>query len=330
MFASLVDNTVDLETARNITSLLYRKKRAEFKDTSEMIENLLAKDADLVYGIGRETLPNIRDAWKRDEDFMAAYQEFIVKPAEQPWIGEPVAKVVNTRPQGMTTFPAEILSVMYSSCLTGIFAGAPLAVTMTFASFIRSLSLNTFGMACNALRGEGGYYHYLREILLSFMKCATVTVASALALFGAFKLVSRMSEQESGVTRTAKARGSQVRTYEESGISEGQQKMLMQATGSMLIVNSGKLTNCVFVGGHYVMVPYHLFTDYRGNVIADGEKVELTKVSWKDLTKTFLFDRKSVVRLTGNINEALARRGDVMPKDTYREDICLQASGFNV
>lgn len=330
-FATLVDSTVDLEMARNITSLLYKKKRAEFKQTSEMVEDLLATDADHVFALGQERLPTIKEAWKRDENFMAAYRKYITGPAQEELDLAPVtlqwnlqtSSPVNTRPQGLTGFPAEILATMYSSCLTGVFVGAPLAVTMSFASFIRTLSANTYGMASAFLRKEGGYYHYLKNILSSFAKCAVVTFVSALALFGAFKLVTKTSEQESGVTRTAKARGSQIRTYEESGISEGQQKMLVQATGSMMVQSSGKTTNCVFVGGHYVLVPYHLFTDYRGNVIADGEKIELTKTSWRDLLKSFLFERKSVVRLSGNIDEALARRVDVMPKDTYREDVCL-------
>lgn len=324
-YSSLVGHTIDLETARNITSLLYKKKRDEFQNTSEMVEDLLSADIDNVFSLGQEKLPDIRDAWKRDEDFMTAYRKYVVNPSGKPLVFQPnVAKdAVNTKSQGLSTIPSEILAALYSSCLTGVFVGAPVAVAVSFSAFIRRIAADTYGMAGLALRREGGYYHYLKDILSSFMKCAVVTMVSTLALFGAFKLVARINDQESGTTRTAKARGTQIRTYEESGISEGQQKMLVQATGSMLVSSSGKITNCVFIGGHYVLVPYHLFTDYRGNLIAEGEKIELSKVTWKDLMKSFLFDRKSLVRLSGNIDEALARRCDVMPKDTYREDVCL-------
>jgi hypothetical protein len=324
-FNSLVGYTVDLETARNITSLLYKKKRDEFQQTAGMVEDLLTADMDNVFGLGREKMPALREAWKRDEDFMAAFQKYVTDPSGKPLVFQPdLAKdTVHTKSQGLSTIPTEILAALYSSCLTGVFVGAPVAVAVSFSAFIRRLAADTYGMAGLVLRREGGYYHYLKDILSSFMKCAVVTMVSALALFGAFRLVASINVPESGTTRTAKARGAQVRTYEESGISEGQQRMLVQATGSMLVTSSGKITNCVFVGGHYVLVPYHLFTDYRGNLIAEGEKIELSKVSWKDLMKSFLFDRKSITRLSGNIDEALARRCDVMPKDTYREDVCL-------
>lgn len=325
MFTSLVGSTVDLETARNITSLLYRKKRDEFRDTSEMVEDLLTTDFDATFNIGREAAPKIRDAWKQDGDFVAAYSKYIIEPSKKPWIhGErTIPSTVNTRQQGISRLPLDFLATVYSNCLMGVFVGAPVAVAASFAYFIRRLAANTYGIAGNLLRREGGYYHYLKDILFSFTKCAAVTIVSSLALFGAFKLVSKSSDAESGTSRTAKARTAQVRTYEESGISEGQQKMLVQATGSMHVSSSGKITNCVFVGGHYVLVPYHLFTDYRGNLIAEGEKIELTKVTWRDLLKSFLFDRKSLVRLSGNIDEALARKGNVLPKDLYREDVCL-------
>jgi len=324
-FNSLVGHTVDLETARNITSLLYKKKRDEFQKTAEMVEDLLTADMDNVFGLGREKMPTFREAWKRDEDFMAAFKKYVTDPSGKPLVFEPdLAKdTVHTKSQGLSTIPTEILASLYSSCLTGVFVGAPVAVAVSFSAFIRRLAADTYGMAGLVLRREGGYYHYLKDILSSFMKCAVVTMVSSMALFGAFKLVASINVPESGTTRTAKARGAQVRTYEESGISEGQQRMLVQATGSMLVTSSGKITNCVFVGGHYVLVPYHLFTDYRGNLIAEGEKIELSKVSWRDLMKSFLFDRKSITRLSGNIDEALARRCDVMPKDTYREDVCL-------
>lgn len=325
MFTSLVGSTVDLETARNITSLLYRKKRDEFRDTSEMVEDLLTTDFDATFNIGREAAPKIRDAWKQDGDFVAAYSKYIIEPSKKPWIHSErtIPSTVNTRQQGISRLPLDFLATVYSNCLMGVFVGAPVAVAASFAYFIRRLAANTYGMAGNLLRREGGYYHYLKDILFSFTKCAAVTIVSSLALFGAFKLVSKSSDAESGTSRTAKARTAQVRTYEESGISEGQQKMLVQATGSMHVSSSGKITNCVFVGGHYVLVPYHLFTDYRGNLIAEGEKIELTKVTWRDLLKSFLFDRKSLVRLSGNIDEALARKGNVLPKDLYREDVCL-------
>ena len=91
----------------------------------------------------------------------------------------------------------------------------------SFAGFIRKLSLCTYGIATTAIRGEGGYYHYLRSLFNSFMTCAATTLVSALALFAAFKLVNRVSSSdESGVSRTAKAKGSQIRTFEESGIAE--------------------------------------------------------------------------------------------------------------
>lgn len=368
MFSSLVESTVDLETARNITTCLYRKKRADFKNTSDMVENLLTADADYMFNVSKKEIPAVRDAWKKDENFMNAYEKYVVVPAKTAWMGwrdspdgtEPETKnppehthfptdspktstdspktsktgafynglaklteTVHTKPQGVGACSAEILGIMYSSCLTGVFVGAPVAVTLSFVSFIRRLSADTYGMASCLFRREGGYYHYLKDILKSFLKCAVTTAVAALALFGAFKIVSKVSDAESGVSRTAKSRGSQVKTYEESGISEGQQKMLVQATGSMLVESSNKITNCVFVGGHYVLVPYHLFTDYRGNLIPDGERIELSKVTWKDLMKVFQFERKSVVRLSGNIDEALARRGDASPKDMYREDVCL-------
>lgn len=331
MFTSLVGSTVDLETARNITSLLYRKKRDEFKNTSEMVEDLLSTDLDATFNIGKETVHRIRDAWKQDGNFMEAYQKYILDPSQKPLefratkirSEQTTPSTVNTKQQGMSRLPLEFLATIYSNCLMGVFVGAPVAVAASFAYFIRRLAADTYGMANNLLRREGGYYHYLKDIFFSFMKCASVTIVSSLALFGAFKLVSKSSEAESGTSRTAKARTAQVKTYEESGISEGQQKMLVQATGSMHVSSSGKITNCVFVGGHYVLVPYHLFTDYRGNLIAEGEKIELTKVTWKDLLKSFLFDRKSLVRLSGNIDEALARKGNVLPKDLYREDVCL-------
>jgi len=395
MFQSLVDKTVDLEMARNITSVLYQKKRAEFTTTSGMVEALLTTDADPVFNMGRENIPEIKEAWKHNGDFLAAYQKYVLDPQQKPlsmemqkapecmggkseidevidtsnldrlnenWSsdesgdeevqtqpstsGKPAnwfrraftkepgknektanksSKVENviTQPQSsFAQYSMEALQLIYSSCLSGIFIGAPLAVVYSFAGFIRRLSLCTYGVATSAIRGEGGYYHYLRSLFNSFLTCATTTLISGLALFAAFKLVSRSSEEESGTTRTAKAK-SQIKTFDQAGISEGQQRKLINATGSVMVVNSGRTTNCVFVGGHYILVPYHLFTDTRGNLLADGDKVEITKVTWKDLMKSFLFDRKSVVRLTGNIDEALARRGDVMPKDAYREDVCL-------
>lgn len=384
MFTSLEGKTVDLEMARNITSVLYRKKRAEFTATAEMVEALLTADSDPLFNFGHQKLPTIKDAWKQNGDFVKAFEEYILEPLGKPGCNmifdkketeevdsseedvsdsgesereefeavtrkpEPEKKektswsnpfkkrsraekpadkpkdAVITQQQSLSKYSMEALSLMYSSCLAGVFTGAPLVVVASFAGFIRKLSLCTYGIATTAIRGEGGYYHYLRSLFNSFVKCATTTLVSALALFAAFKLVNRVSSSdESGVSRTAKAKGSQIRTYEESGIAEGQQKMLIDATGSMMVQSSGRITNCVFVAGHYVLVPYHLLTDYRGNLLPDGEKIEITKVTWKDLTKSFLFDRKSVVRLSGNIDEALARRGDVLPKDTYREDVCL-------
>jgi hypothetical protein len=388
MFQSLVEKTVDLEMARNITSVLYKKKRAEFTATAGMVEALLTTDADPVFNMGRESMPELKEAWKQNGDFLAAYEQYVLEPLKKPttmlmqnvgkksetvekaesatplleewssgedsedeetqtqpttsgkkvnWISNLKAfakkpgktekaaaeNVITQQQSSFTQYSTEALQLMYSSCLAGVFTGAPLAVVVSFAGFIRQLSLCTYGIVTSAIRGEGGYFHYLRRIFNSFLTCATATLISGLALFAAFKLVSRSSGAESGVTRTAKANKGQIRTYEEAGISEGQQRKLINATGSVMVINSGRTTNCVFVGGQYVLVPYHLFTDSRGNLLADGDKVEITKVTWKDLIKSFMFDRKSVVRLTGNIDEALARRGDVMPKDSYREDVCL-------
>ena len=304
MFSKLIGKTVDLETARNITSVLYRKKRDEYRETAEMVEDLLSSELDTVINMGQKELPKQQFAWMRDDDFSAAWDKY----------------VVNTKQEALG-LPAELLATLYSNCLMGVVVGAPLAVAASFATFIRTLTESIYGATRNYLAKEVGHYHYLKNIFASFVKCTLATIASSLALFGAFKLLTR--EQESGVSRTAKSRGAQVKTFEEAGTSEGQQNMLIQSTGSMLVLDSGKTTNCVFVGGHYVLVPYHLFTDFKGNLIENGQKIEITKVSWKTLIKCFLFDRKAVVRLTGNIDEALSRRGDVLPKDAYREDVCL-------
>jgi len=379
MFKSLTDRILDMESARQVVSVIFRKKRAEFKNVSNMVETLLGEDVDIdACEIGHGELKTIANAWQQDADFYKAFNEYLVNPAanpahkieepdtdsesededvdriDYPLLGSdseddeevkpPPAKdrnklvrfsknvinklkkapeVVHTNAQGLAQYGVEALHILYSNMLTGAMIGAPVAVAMSFASFLHTLTSDVFGLIEKKLKGEPGCYLYIKRILTQLMKCAVVTLSSGLALFATFKIMAKSSSQESGTTRTAKPRSSQVQTFEQSGVSEGQLKKFVQATGSVMVLRNARTTNCVFVGGHYILVPYHLFTDHRGQVLPDGEEIEITKVSWRDSMKIFHFEQKSLVRLKGNIEEALSRRLDTMPMDTYREDVCL-------
>jgi len=311
MYSSLVNKTVSLETARIVFSTVYRAKRSRFTAARTMVSDLMNHHIDFTMDFGEKQFTSVREAWKEDGDFLADMNAFVAAPAQE-------TPTLVTAPQG-SMVPFEISACMMSTLLTGASVGVTVASAYAFSAFMINLGRAWHGTFMTPA-GPGSILAYLKGIFKNFVSCAITSVAAGLSMFAIYKYVTYGSE--SGTSRTAKPSAQRVSTFEQAGIPDGLQTVFDQATGSVRIRSSGKLTNCIFVGGHYVLIPYHLFTDYRGLLISDGEIVELKKVTWLDNVKPFSFSKKNLIMLKGNVDAVLAS-GNSSVTPTVREDVCL-------
>lgn len=230
---------------------------------------------------------------------------------------------IETEPQA--SIPQDMLACMYSTLLTGASIGITVSAGYAFSAFMINLgkAWNTTFMVGQQPIGQGSIITYLKKIFKNLVTCAITSLTASLAMFTIYKMFSvTSSNDESGTSRTAKNPAQKVATLEQSGLPEGLSTVFEHATGSVKIRSSSKLTNCLFIGGHYILLPYHLLTDFRGMLIPDGEILDLKKFSWLDNEKSFAFERKRLIMMTGNVDAVLASAGSTPPSN-IREDVCI-------
>lgn len=301
-YESLQGRTMNMNMARALFSTINRKKRKLFTETKTMVAELIATDVRTVIGtpLGDFEGDTKNNAWLHDGDFFKDFQKFVLTKEESM--------------SGFFSSMADNANLMrnltISLALQGVIIGVPVVITMCVARVLGDLEM--------LLRDERSGNPFLGKenvttMLKSMLRCAVISVSALAASFAIFKIM--VPQPESGGTRTAKRQLTNVRTLNEAGMQD-LTVMFENATGSVRVDESGMIVNCVFVGGHFVLLPYHIFTDRTGLPILEDQDITFTKSTWNGITRTTKFKKTSLIRLTGNVYKEYVGHN-------LREDVCL-------
>jgi len=154
------------------------------------------------------------------------------------------------------------------------------------------------------------------SIFKSTLRAAFITITACGALYMLVKYYNSHDSEESGTTKTAKARTPQLTLASTKQSNETLNPMVQKAIGTIRRREDGVTVNCLFIGGTYILTVKHFFQDYGTiEIIKDDVEIEITKSSWSQRKIVFPFKRARLIELEGASN--------IVTKEGTREDIIL-------
>jgi hypothetical protein len=309
LYKNLVGKDLSLQECRLLFSVVEDKKRSALRAVNEIMKAEMNTDLIGVILSGKVDEPKYGSdpLWQCDNDFMKDAHDYFERRRGQQ-MDEIIAK--DAEREEMQTYPEGGLGFRESlarSALIGASLTGPFGMLLGISYAMRTLR------ECGVAMYRGmPLYATIKAAIKGFIKAACIAVSTVAVSWGVMKLFFTPTEEESGNTRTAKARRHEVTVPQSGTTMEPMDNLFMKATGG--IRRNGASLNIIFVGGHFILVPRHFFLTKMGDVIDDGTEIDVIKSNWNGAHKTFLFERKNLVSIKGNIDSE---------NSLVREDVCL-------
>jgi len=140
----------------------------------------------------------------------------------------------------------------------------------------------------------------MRSYLFStakFLINGTLALMGGVLLYKAYVTWKSDAVEESGTTKTAKAKGrALIASREQAGMQEAIKVLLKRATGAIQNSESGVQVNCIFVGDRYILTVNHFFQDYvnENKMLEEGTVINIRKYQWNTV-KQFQFRKENLV-----------------------------------
>jgi hypothetical protein len=225
-----------------------------------------------------------------------------------------------TKPQaGYTMSKTDLLSIAGYYLTSGIAVGTAISTGYTLVSTMYSITdMLGIKMASGITSNQS-----IRSVLEPVFSIIFGIIIAGFSSYAAVKLISEIrnhSIEQSGTTKTAKPSTSHpiVPTRLQAGGYDQLSVLYRKATGSVRVVSTGTTLNCVFVKGHYILLPLHFFYHpVTFTYYEDGELMQINKSNWNKEIKNFVFERSRMRFLGGNINAEFQK--DI----NFRQDVVL-------
>jgi PIN domain nuclease of toxin-antitoxin system len=189
-----------------------------------------------------------------------------------------------------------MLHALYSAIL----CGASMAVPVGMAIGIHGIMSEMYKGVFQHTNGRDGWHliALVKRMFIGACKLIFATVVSALSAYAFYKFFCTDTEEESGGTRTAKASKAKI-TVPQGGVVDMEvlDVIFRKATGSIRRAEDRATVNVIFVGGHFILAPKHIFQTDEGVFIKDKTEMDLIKSNWNGKHRTIQFERKSMYEL---------------------------------
>jgi len=180
------------------------------------------------------------------------------------------------------------ITIMKNSFSTGIYIGSSACIIAGWALAGQSLAEADFS------------FRSVKNVLIKVFKAMAITIGGCAAIY-TFKQFFDKPTEESGGTRTAKAKAKELTSRPEAG-ENVLIRLAQKATGTLRL-SDGMMVNCVFIGGHYILTVNHFFQDYSSTaLLPKGTSIQITKSTWNKKVQTFLFDPERVIYFPSHEN----------------------------
>lgn len=291
-YGSLIGKQVSFNEARALVSTIHRASRENFASIQKKVSDI-AKDKlkDIVrIPPPVSTLKSKPNMWQQDNDLKRDYNLFV----------RDVATVRESSGK-------EILTIISNTLATGIVVGMPVILTYSFISSI--------GVVADIIGSVyvGGTPR--RQIIKQVITHSISTILTTVSVVASLYYLLKQHKVESGSTRTAKAKHVQSTVYDSvRESSDSLDEVFRMATGSIANKSNGSTVNCLFIGGHFILVPRHAL--YTFPSLKEGQKFFIMKSNWEGEPREFAFEKRRVIEIVGNIH---AQYSD----SNFREDLVI-------
>jgi len=340
-YVGLINAMLTLQEARTVFTIIEEKKRSALKIVNEKF--LKAIKRDLLTVVEPSTIGDIeakKNLWQKDESFLNDLNTYVANKCintpqtakdniylvDSPFhsgLNQPPSSFIDdsegeglsvtTRAQSGTT----ILRQMITSLLSGVAITGP---TLTVLGVVRAVN-SLVNMGLTVAHGEMSYSR-LKNELISFFVFGCTVVTGCLTTWAVMKMFVTPTMPQSGTSKTAKRSREAVTVAEASAPAVDLDHIFRKMSGSIRRPDDDVMLNCLFVGGRSVLIPKHFFLTVDGKFIPDGTPIEIIKSNWNGVYKSFDFEMKRIVLLTGNIDKAIAMHKDVASV-CFREDLVI-------
>jgi len=294
LYKDLIGVECDLASAKLLFAVIHRVKAEQFVSTRTMVTEEIRKELSktILEPLSVATITPQGSAWQKSGDFFRD------------------AKRVLTIPESSSKL-SDFLKLTSDLIAHGVRVGTPLVMAFSFLSAFARIE----HIVGRFMVGSVSVTQFCKELIRPFIG---FLVTTGLAISAYYSLVTP-SESESGQTRTAKRR---TRTYDDvvETYPEASQdvfaSVIRSSTGSVKMHHNGMGVNCVFVGGHYVLIPKHFFQEPSMKYVSEGRVFSITKHGWSGAAREVKFESARLKPIQGNIYKGFS-------EGNLREDVVL-------